>query len=81
MLFLLILLPFVFLGFVLDSIVDSLCGRTGLNPDCVCLFFIFKIVFPPEGVICIRLGLAEAGFLLLLGVQAHPLIPVPGSWN
>ena len=52
----------------MDSIVDAcLCCRTpGLSPDYVCLFFIFKIVFPPEGLTCIFLGLSEAGFLLLL---------------
>lgn len=83
--------------FVLDSTVDSLCCRTpGLNLDYVCLFFIFKIVFPPEGITCIFLGLSEAGFLFPpppLGSQApntvpspafcpqtHPPTP-PGSWT
>ena len=60
------------------------CRSPGLSPDCVCLFFIFKIVFPPEGLTCIFLGLSEADFLLplphrvhRLRTQRHPLPPVP----
>ena len=73
--------------FVLDSTGDSLCCRTpGPNSDYVCLFFIFKIVFPPEGITCVFLGLSEAGFLLpppprvhRLQTQPHPQPSVPRS--
>lgn len=62
--------------FVLDSTGDSLCCRTpGPNSDYVCLFFIFKIVFPPEGITCVFLGLSEAGFLLPPPPRVHSPIP------
>lgn len=64
-LFLILLLSLPLFCFGLSSRCLSVLQNSWPEPR-LCLFFIFKIVFPPEGLTCIFLGLSEAGFLLPL---------------